>query len=77
MLRGAIMVLFSSVSVKYFISRSSLSSKHSMLATFPHLRYMWTAATVDDRWCVCSNKASLDAESRATWPNRLTSIDRH
>jgi len=35
--RGAIIVLFSSVSVKYLISLSNLSSKHSMLATLPHL----------------------------------------
>ena len=37
MFRGAIIVLFSSVSVKYLISLSNLSSKHSMLATLPHL----------------------------------------
>ena len=37
-LRGAIMVEFSSVSVKYFTSRSRLSSKHKMLATLPHLQ---------------------------------------
>ena len=31
------MLEFSSVSVKYFTLRSSWSSKHSMLATLPHL----------------------------------------
>ena len=35
MFLGAIMVEFSSVSVKYLISRSSWSSKHRMLATLP------------------------------------------
>ena len=36
-LRGAIMVEFSSVSVKYLTSRSKFSPKHMIPATFPHL----------------------------------------
>ena len=61
------MVLFSSVSVKYLISLSSLSSKHSMLATLPHLRHDddegISRSATHDRWL---DKLSRDTRSSSS-----------